>query len=110
MAACGQSGGWHCDSGVRAEHDAGPNGNSALATADQRDPKPTVLAGCLERGSGADEYALRGPRLHWWELKSDRVDLNLFLDEEVRLTVVKSPENDATLTVTDLTLVSSSCK
>jgi len=82
---------------------------SAPATGDQRAPEATVLAGCLGRGSGADEYALLGPRVQWWELKSDSVDLGLFLDEEVRVTVVKSPENDGTVTVTDLVVVSPSC-
>ena len=86
-----------------------PYGNSPFATDDQRGPKLTVLAGCLERGSGADEYALRGPRMQWWELKSDSVDLGIFRDEEVRVTAVKSPDNDGTLTVTDVFLVSTSC-
>ena len=106
MAACGQSGGRHCDSGVRAEHDDNPvrsrHGRPAR-------PLPTVLAGCLGRGSGADEYALRGPRVQWWELKSDSVNLGVYLNEEVRVAAVKSPENDGTLTVTDLVVVSPSC-
>jgi len=86
-----------------------PHGNSAPATADQIGPKPTVLAGCLERGSGADQYALFGQRVQWWELKSDSVNLGFFLNEEVRVAVAKSPENDGTLTVTDLVVVSPSC-
>ena|SRR5271157_815887 len=85
------------------------DGNSAPATADQRATDATVLAGCLGRGSGADQYALRGPRVQWWELKSDSVNLRVFLDEEVRVAVVKSPENGGTLTVTDLAIVSPSC-
>ncbi len=87
-----------------------PNGYSVPATADQRFLKPTVLAGCLRRGSGAAQYSLRGPRVQWWELKSDSVNLGLFLDLEVRVTVVESPEHDGTFIVTDLALVSSSCK
>lgn len=79
------------------------------ATADQRAPYATVLAGCLGRGSGADEYALRGPRVQWWELKSDSVNLGVYLNEEVRVAAMKSPENDGTLTVTDLVVVSPSC-
>ena len=86
-----------------------PSGNSGPATADQRAPEVTWLAGCLERGPGADQYALHGPRLQWWELKSDSVNLRAFLDTEVRVAVVKSTENDGTLTVTDLILVSPSC-
>lgn len=86
-----------------------PNGYSVPATADQRFLKPTVLAGCLGRGSSVDHYSLRGPRVQWWELKSDSVDLGFFLYLEVRVTVVKSPEDDGTLTVTDLAVVSSSC-
>ena len=86
-----------------------PNGNSGPATADQRAPEVTWLAGCLERGPGADQYALHGPRLQWWELKSDSVNLRAFLDAEVRVAVVKSTENDGTLTVTDLILLSLSC-
>ena len=87
-----------------------PYVNSAPATADQIGSKPTVLAGCLERGSGADEYALLGQRTHWWELKSDSVNLEVFLNQEVSVTVVKSPEDDGTLTVTDLVRVSGGCK
>ena len=44
-------------------------GDSTPVTADQIGPKPTVLAGCLERGSGADEYTLLGQRTQWWELR-----------------------------------------
>ena len=86
-----------------------PYGNSAPATADQIGPKPTVLAGCLERGPGADQYALHGPSLRRWEFKSDSVNLRAFLDTEVRVTVVKSTQNDGILTVTDLIPVSLSC-
>ena len=86
-----------------------PNGNSGPATAGQRAPEVTWLAGCLERGPGADQYALHGSRLQWWELKSDSVHLRAFLDTEVRVAVVKSTENDGTLTVTDLILASPSC-
>ena len=86
-----------------------PNGNSSPATADQRAPEVTWLAGCLERGTGADQYALHGPTLQWGELKSDSVNLRAFLDTEVRVAVVKSTKNDGTLTVTDLILASPSC-
>ena len=86
-----------------------PNGNTCPATADQRAPEVTWLAGCLERGSGADQYSLRGAMVQWWELESDSVNLGVFLNEEVRIAVVKSPENDGTLTVTDLVVVSPSC-
>ena len=85
------------------------NGNIASATGDQRGPKVIVLAGCLERGSGADEYTLFGQMVQWWELKSYSVDLGVYLDKEVRVAVVKSPENDGTLTVTDLVVVSTNC-
>lgn len=84
-------------------------GNSGPARADQRAPEVTWLAGCLERGPGADQYALHGPGLQWWALKSDRFNLRAFLDTEVRVAVVKSTENDGTLTVTDLILLSLSC-
>ncbi len=87
-----------------------PYGAGAPATGDQIGSKPTVLAGCLERGSGADEYALYGPRVQWWELKSDSVDLEALLNEEVSVTVVKSPEDDGTLTVTDVVRVSGGCR
>ena len=86
-----------------------PNGNNASATGDHRSPEVTVLAGCLERGSGADEYALFGQMVQWWELKSDGINLEVFLDKEVMVAVVKSPENDGTLTVTNLAIVSPSC-
>ncbi|MGC2108709.1 MAG: hypothetical protein WA655_04285 [Candidatus Korobacteraceae bacterium] len=87
-----------------------PYGNRVPATADQIYPKPTMLAGCLEDGSGADEYTLHGPRMQWWQVKSDSVNLEVFLNKEVRVAIVTSPENDGTLTVTDLTVVSGSCK
>jgi hypothetical protein len=86
-----------------------PNGNGGPATAGQRAQEVTWLAGCLERGPGADQYALHGPRLQWWELKSDSVNLRLYLDEEVRVAFAKSTANDGALTVTDLAIVSPSC-
>ena len=86
-----------------------PSSNTGPATADQRAPKVTWLAGCLERGPGADQYTLHGPRLQSWELKSGSFNLPAFLDTEVRLAVVKSTESDDTLTVTDLILMSPSC-
>ena len=87
-----------------------PNGNSGPATADQRAPKVTWLAGCLERGPGADQYTLHGPRFAMvGPLKSDSFHLQAFLDTEVRVAVVKSTESDGTLTVTDLILMSPSC-
>jgi hypothetical protein len=86
-----------------------PNGYSVSSTVDQRFLNPTVLAGCLRRGSGADEYTLYGARMQWWELKSDSVNLGLFVDLEVRVTVVESPENDGTLTATNLAVVMGSC-
>jgi hypothetical protein len=86
-----------------------PNGNAGPATAGQRAPEVTWLAGCLERGPGADQYALHGPRLQWWDLESDSINLRAFVDTEVRVAVVKSTENDGTLTVTDLILSSPSC-
>jgi hypothetical protein len=85
------------------------HGYSVPATPDQRFLNPTVLAGCLRTGPGADEYTLYGPRLQWWELKSDSVNLDLFVDLEVRVTVVKSPDNNGILTVTDLAVVMGSC-
>ena len=73
-----------------------PYGNTASATGDQRAPEVTVLAGCLGRGSGAYEYALFGQMVQWWELKSDSANLGFYLDKEVRVGAVKSPENDGT--------------
>ncbi len=96
FAACGRAVGRHCDSRVRAEHDDSSNGNTASATGDQRAPEVTVLAGCLGRGSGAYEYALFGQMVQWWELKSDSANLGFYLDKEVRVGAVKSPENDGT--------------
>ena len=86
------------------------NGNGGPTTADQRSPEVTWLAGCLERGSGADQYALHGPSSQLWApLKSDSFNLQAFLDAEVKVAVVKSSENDGTLTVTDLILASPNC-
>jgi hypothetical protein len=83
--------------------------NGAFTTVDQGSSKPIVLSGCLRRGSGSGEYTLIGPALHWWELKSVSVNLALYIDEEVKVSAVKSPSDDGTLTVTELTLVSTSC-
>jgi hypothetical protein len=83
--------------------------NGASTTGDQASSKVVVLAGCLRRGSGSGEYTLIGPALHWWELKSVSVNLALYIDEEVKVSAVKSPSDDGTLTVTELTLVSTSC-
>lgn len=85
-----------------------PKGYSFPSTADQRS-NPTVLAGCLRTGSGAYEYTLYGPRLQRWELKSDSVNLGLFVDSEVRVTVVNSPDDNGILTMTDLAVVMNSC-
>ena len=87
-----------------------PNGNSGPATAGQRAPEVTWLPGCLERGPGADQYALHGPRLQWWELRSHSVNLRAFVGTEVRVAVVKSTESDGSLPVTDLILASPSCE
>ena len=86
-----------------------PNGDTGAATVDQRAPKVTWLAGCLERGPGADQYTLHGTRLQRLDPKSDRFHLTTFLDTEVMMAVVESTESDDTLTVTDLILMSPSC-
>ena len=86
-----------------------PSGDSDRAAVNQRAPEVTWLQGCLQRGIGADQYALSGASLQGRQLKSDSVNLRAFLDTEVRLAVVKSTEKDAPLTVTDLILVSLSC-
>jgi hypothetical protein len=83
--------------------------NNSPSTADQGSSQVVVLAGCLERGPGAGEYSLFGQGLHWWQLKSDSVNLALFLNLEVEVSALKSPSDDGTFTVTDLTLVSTSC-
>ncbi len=82
--------------------------NGGSTTVDQI-AKVVVLAGCLRRGPSPGEYTLIGPSLHWWELKSDSVNLGFYVDEEIKVNAVKSPSDDGTLTVTELTLVSTSC-
>jgi len=86
-----------------------PTDNTGAAAADQRAPKVTWLAGCLERGPGADQYILRGTRLQRLDPKSDRFHLTAFLDTEVMVAVVKSTEKDDTFSVTDLILMSPTC-
>ncbi len=54
------------------------NGNSGPASADQHAAKAIWLAGCLERGPGADQVGLRDRTLQWWGLKSDTSTLPLF--------------------------------
>ncbi len=94
---------------TNAQNTAVVQSDSGPTTPDQGSAKVVVLAGCLRRGPGSGEYTLIGPSLHWWELKSDSVNLRFYVDEEIKVSAVKSPSDDGTLTVTELTLVSTSC-
>jgi hypothetical protein len=70
--------------------------------------KIVVLTGCLERGSGAEEYSLRaGANL--WELKSTSVNLGGHLDQMVVVTAVKDNDPYGVLNVIALAMDSNSC-
>ena len=64
-----------------------------------------TLAGCLEKGSSANEYSLRGEGLKSWQLTSDSVYLAGYLDDTIRVTVLSRPESDGTYVVTAVTAV-----
>lgn len=67
------------------------------------------LYGCLERGSGAEEYSLKGQGANWWELKSTSIDLGAYLDQTVMIAALPTPNPDGTLNVTALAMVQNSC-
>ena len=85
------------------------NSTGETSTAGQGDSNVIKLSGCLRRGSSADEYSLRGQTANSWELKSSSVDLSTHLEQVVEVTAVKSPDNDGTLIVTGLKMISNSC-
>jgi hypothetical protein len=76
---------------------------------DQSGSNLVTLAGCLERGSGADEFALHGQTADSWELKSDSVPLMYFIEEEVIVTATKPQTPEGTYTVTALRIVTPTC-
>ena len=92
-----------------AQNTTSPEGSPAADNTTNGNQQLMVLAGCLHRGSGAEEYSLSGPALHWWEVKSESVDLRTYLDEDVRVTALRTPDRDGTYTVTDLEVTSPSC-
>ena len=67
------------------------------------------LFGCLERGSGANEYSLMGQGANWWELKSTSIDLGAYLDQTVMIAALPTPNPDGTLNVAALAMVQNSC-
>ena len=85
------------------------NINTGAATTSQDNSNVVVLSGCLERGPGAGEYRLFGKNLHSWVLKSDNIYLEGFLAEEVKVAALETPNQDGTLTVIDLLVLTSSC-
>jgi hypothetical protein len=98
--------------GAATAQDAHQNPGTSQSNPDNSDQHGSAviqLAGCLERGDGAGEYALFGPTAESWELKSESVDLSAHLYQIVVVTAVKSGDSDAALTVLDLKMDSSSC-
>jgi len=67
-----------------------------------------ALAGCLERGSGAEEYSLRSG-VDLWELKSTSVNLAGHLDQMVVVTAISTNDPYGTLNVINLKTDSPSC-
>ena len=95
--------------------------------------KTRALTGCLAKGEGTDEYQLTTKAGSTWELKSDSVKLEEHVGHEVKVKGVvshaklhgmkedtkgemkehgadKSATEHGHLTVTDLTMVSGSCR
>jgi hypothetical protein len=91
-----------------------------------------TLTGCLQKGDSANEYSLMGQNGSTWELKSDSVDLASHVGHTVTITgavphatmhgmkedakseaqehgMDKSATEHGHLTVTNLSMVSSSC-
>jgi hypothetical protein len=91
---------------AQAQPGVAQNGNNVE---NQRGPEVVQIAGCLERGTAADEYSLYGEGLQSWELRSDNVSLSAHLDQQVTVIVLKSQDDDGVLTVVDLRMDSTSC-
>ena len=73
-----------------------------------KETRIVALAGCLERGSGAEEYSLRSG-VDLWELKSTSVNLAGHLDQMVVVTAVATNDRYGTLYVINLKIDSPSC-
>lgn len=71
--------------------------------------KVVRLFGCVERGSGPNEYALMGDGANWWELKSNSIDLSAYLDQTVMIAASPSPNPGGSLNVVALAMVHGSC-
>ena len=82
-----------------------------------------TVTGCLAKGDGANEYAIKGDDGKTYGLKSSKVNLAQHLGHKVTVTgtvssekektkVSKSgvPEEDAHMKVSSLTMVSNSCQ
>lgn len=85
-----------------------PNSNSELTTS-PADARTVVLSGCLDRGSGADEFSLHGASANSWELKSDSINLGSYLNQTVTVLAVESGDAFGTLNVIDLRVSFNSC-
>jgi hypothetical protein len=83
---------------------------NAEATAEPANSDVRILAGCLEKGPGANVYTLHGESPNLWLLRSEGVYLAAYVDETVRITVVKKPDSDGVYFVTDvLSVTITSC-
>ena len=82
--------------------------NSSMS-ASPADAKTIALSGCLDRGPGADEYSLHVKTATSWELKSDNLNLDAYLDETVTVIAVTSGDPYGTLNVIDIRIILPSC-
>lgn len=79
----------------RAATTTAQNGTTATTAAEQGGARVVTMFGCMGRGATADEFSLYGQDATTWELKSNSVPLNYYLDQEVTVT---APSNLRTAT------------
>jgi hypothetical protein len=107
----------------------------AMAADKDQDDTARTLTGCLQKGESANEYALTAKDGSTWELKSDTVDLAAHVGHTVTITgeasrahakahelkekaksemqehgMVKDATEHGSLKVTNLTMVSDTCR
>jgi hypothetical protein len=95
-------------SGAATVNDHNDAATADATAADQTGLKVRILTGCLYKTS-ANEYTLRGEFPNSWQLQSNSAHLARYVNEEVRVIVFNKPENDGTLIVYDLWMVSADC-
>ena len=86
-----------------------PDNQTAPNATQGQNSNVVTLSGCLGRGAGADEYTLYGQTANSWELRSNSVDLVDHLGQDVTITAIKPANNQGSLIVTSISMVSDAC-